>query len=238
MDSIGLGDLLAVMNQRDNNDGWGSCWFWVIILFFFFAFFGRGFGFGNDSGALTRAELYDGLNYTQIQNGLRENQSTMREGFYDNGMNDMRNTNAIQQDLCQGFNGINTNMNKGFDSVAAQMNQLGYIQQNCCCEVKGAINDVRAENYKNTCEITNAIHAEGESTRALINANVLQELRDRLAERDRDLLTANFQLSQQAQSANIIDTLRPFPQPAYITCSPYESTSYKCCSHSNTCCGF
>ena len=112
------------------------------------------------------------------------------------------------------------------------------MQQNCCCEVKGAINDVRAENYKNTCEITNAIHAEGESTRALINANVLQELRDRLAERDRDLLTANFQLSQQAQSANIIDILRPFPQPAYITCSPYENTSYKGCSHSNTCCGF
>lgn len=112
-------------------------------------------------------------------------------------MNDMRNTNAIQQDLCQGFNDINTNMNKGFDSIAAQMNQLGYMQQNCCCEVKGAINDVRAENYKNTCEITNAIHAEGESTRALINANVLQELRDRLAQRDRDLLTANFHLASR-----------------------------------------
>ena len=51
----------------------------------------------------------------------------------------------------------------------------------------------------------------------------MQELRDRLADRDRDLLTANFQLSQQAQSANIIGTLRPFPQPAYITCSPYEA---------------
>lgn len=234
MDSIGLGDLLAVMNQRDN-DNWGGSWFWVIILFFFFAFFGR--GFGGDSGALTRAELYDGLNYTQLQNGIRENQSTMREGFYDNGMNNMQGFNGIQKDLCQGFGGVNANMNQGFDMVSAQMAQLGYQQQTCCCDVERSIDSVRAENYKNTCEITNAIHSEGEQTRALINANAMQELRDRLADRDRDLLTANFQLSQQAQSANIIGTLRPFPQPAYITCSPYESAYNGCCGRTNVGCG-
>ena len=83
------------------------------------------------------------------------------------------------------------------------------------------IDSVRADNYKNTCEITTAIHAEGEATRALINANTMQELRDRLADRDRALMTANFQLSQQAQSANIISKLQPTPKPAYLTCSPY-----------------
>jgi hypothetical protein len=161
----------------------------------------------------------------------------MREGFYDNGMNDMQGFNAIQKDLCQGFSGVNSNMNQGFDMVSAQMAQLGYQQQNCCCDIERSIDNVRAENYKNTCEITNAIHSEGEQTRALINANVMQELRDRLADRDRDLLTANFQLSQQAQSANIIGTLRPFPQPAYITCSPYESVYGNGCARANTGCG-
>ena len=59
MDSIGLGDLLAVMNQRDN-DNWGSSWFWVIILFFFFAFFGRWWRFWSiDSRRTLRwSELY------------------------------------------------------------------------------------------------------------------------------------------------------------------------------------
>ena len=238
MDSIGLGDLLAVMNQKDNDGyGWGGSWFWVIILFFFFAFFGRGFGGYGDSGALTRAELYDGLNYTQLQNGIRENQSTMREGFYDNGMNNMQGFNAIQKDLCQGFNSVNSNISQGFDAASAQIAQLGDQQQSCCCDIERSIDNVRAENYKNTCEITNAIHCEGEQTRALINANTMQELRDRLADRDRDLLTANFQLSQQAQSANIISTLRPFPQPAYITCSPYENVYGNGCAHVNAGCG-
>ena len=82
---------------------------------------------------------------------------------------------------------------------------------------------MRAENYKNTCEITSAIHAEGEATRALIQENTVQALRDKLADKDRDLMTANFQLSQQAQNATLIGSLRPFPIPAYITCSPYTS---------------
>lgn len=51
----------------------------------------------------------------------------------------------------------------------------------------------------------------------------MQDLRDKLEDRDRELQTANFQLSQQAQSANLINLLRPFPTPSYITCSPYTS---------------
>lgn len=96
------------------------------------------------------------------------------------------------------------------------------------CQTQRAIDNVNAQSFKNTCDITTAIHSEGEATRALINANTMQELRDRLADRDRDLLTANFQLSQQAQSANIINTLQPTPKPAYITCSPYYAYNNGC----------
>ena len=43
-----------------------------------------------------------------------------------------------------------------------------------------------------------------------------------------DILTANFQLSQQAQSANIVQQLRPCPVPAYLTCSPYFAYNSGC----------
>lgn len=48
--------------------------------------------------------------------------------------------------------------------------------------------------------------------------NEIQSLRDQLQ-------TANFQLSQQAQNATLIATLRPTPIPAYQTCSPYQSAA-------------
>lgn len=230
MDSIGVGDLLAVMNSKDRDD-WGGSWMWVIFLFFIFAiFFNRGgFGAGSDcatQGSLTRAELYDGLNYNQLENAVRGVQQGLCDGFYAQNTTMLQGFNGVDKELCQGFNSVNSNIAN-----------LGYQQQQCCCDLGRSIDNVRAEAYKNTCEITNAIHSEGEQTRALINANTMQELRDRLEARDRDLLSANFQISQQSQTSNLINQLRPFPTPAYITCSPYQSAFGSGCGINNCGCG-
>lgn len=114
---------------------------------------------------------------------------------------------AIQMGMCQGFNQTN-----------AAIAESRFVAQQCCCETNRNIDAVRAENYKNTCEITTAIHAEAEATRALMTANVMQELRDQLQ-------AAQLQLGNLSQTQNIINAVRPFPQPAYITCSPYTSVN-------------
>lgn len=98
-------------------------------------------------------------------------------------------------------------------------NKIGTINRN--------IDAVRYEGAQNTCAITNAIHAEGEATRALINANTMQDLRDKLEARDRDILARDFQLSQLSQNAYLVNELRPCAKPAYITCSPY-TTAFGC----------
>lgn len=82
------------------------------------------------------------------------------------------------------------------------------------CPAEQAVYTKFAENYRNTCEITTAIHAEGEATRALINANVMQELRDQLQ-------AAQLQLGNLSRTQDLVSQLRPVPIPAYITCSPY-----------------
>lgn len=91
-----------------------------------------------------------------------------------------------------------------------------FAAQQCCCETNRNIDSVKYENAQNTCSIINAIKEDGDATRALMTQNEIQSLRDQLQ-------TANFQLSQQAQNATLINALRPTPIPAYQTCSPYES---------------
>ncbi len=142
--------------------------------------------------------------------------SDLFEGFNNQDVNGQ--LRGITSGLCDGFYAVNNGLKDGF-----------YGLQSCCCETNRNIDAVRFEGSKNTCEITNAIHAEGEATRALINANTIQELRDRLESRDRDLLTANFQLSQQAQNAYLINEIKPCAKPAYITCSPYTTSSFCGC---------
>lgn len=193
-----LADIRAATADNDGFDGQGS-WFWIVVLFLFmFGFGGNGFGRNND-GALTRADLCQDFNFNDLQNGVR----------------------GLSNGLCDGFYAMNTTMLNSTSSLGSQIAESRYAQQNCCCETNRNIDAVRSENYKNTCEVVNAIKADGEATRALINSNTVQALRDKLADRDRDLQSVQFQLSQQTQNATLISTLRPFPQPAYITCSPY-----------------
>lgn len=148
-------------------------------------------------------------------NGNLQNDALMNQEFI---KRDLFNTN--QNVSSQGFQNSRDILESRYTTQLGLQN-LGQQSQECCCATQRAIDGVNTQSFKNTCDITTAIHSEGEATRALINANTMQELRDKLADRDRDLLTANFQLSQQAQSANIINTLQPTPKPAYITCSPY-----------------
>lgn len=206
-----LSDIAALMGNR-NSDGFleGNG---IIILILFFLIFGFGGGAwgGGANGALTRAE--------------------MAQGFADNQM--LNKLDGISNGLCSGFYEQNKTMLTGFNGLGQEIANNRFAAQQCCCETNRNIDAVRAENYRNTCEITTAIHNEGEQTRAMITANTIQELRDKLADKDRDLVAANAQLSQLSQTSTLVNTLRPFPQPAYITCSPY--TSYGSCGTYGAC---
>lgn len=188
--------MMESSNGTVVSDGFGGGWMWVFFLFFLLAWGGNGFGFGNNAyaqGALTRAELYEGLNNNNV----------------------VRKLDGITDGIC----------NLGYTTLA-NFKDLQASMDACCCGINRNIDAVRYENAKNTCDIVRAIEKDGDATRALINANVTQALRDKIVEQSQELQTANFQLSQQAQNATLINALRPTPMPAYLTCSPYQSTYY------------
>lgn len=186
-----------------------------------------GFGNGNNgansflpyavgaNGALTRGELCQDMNFQEVQNGVR----------------------GIQQGLCDGFYAINTSLLNGFHGVDNAVCSLGYqtaqlangINQNitdsrfdakqCCCETNRNIDAVRYENARNTCDIITASQANTQRIIDIMTQDKMDSLRDQLQ-------TANFQLSQQAQNAYLVNQLRPCPIPAYLSCSPYQTYGF------------
>ena len=206
-----LSDIAAAMGNRNS---WGNNDF--LYLLFLFAFGGgNGFGFGRAGNAVTQLELQNGFDNQSVLRKLDGITNGLCDGFYAVNTNMLQGQNQLQRDLCHGFS-----------STAAAIAENRFAAQNCCCETNRNIDAVRYEAAKNTCDIVRAIEKDGDATRALINANTMQALRDKIAEKDQMLQTANFQLSQQAQSANLINELRPCAKPAYITCSPYQSQNY------------
>lgn len=203
-------DVLALTRNNNNED---SMWNNPFIYLVWLAVLGNGGIFGNRGvgdaavqGAITRSDLFEGFNTQDINGQLR----------------------GITNGLCDGFYAINNGLKDGFYGIKGALAENRFAAQNCCCETNRNIDAVRYEGSQNTCAITNAIHAEGEATRALINSNVMQELRDKLEARDRDVLVRDFQISQLAQSANLVNELRPCAKPAYITCSPYTTPNFGC----------
>lgn len=99
--------------------------------------------------------------------------------------------------------------------------------------IEGARN--QAQMAQCCCDIKESILADGNATRQMMQENTIQTLRDKLADRDRDLQNAYNQISQVSQTRTIIDAIRPTPTPAYLTCSPYfayNMTGYGgCCGN-------
>ena len=151
MENYSLSDLRAAVGGEDGMFGGGGA-YWIIILFLFM-FSNGGFGFGNRGN--------------EIQNGFDTAEIT-------------RKLDGITNGLADGFYAQNTTMLNGFAGVTAAVNESRFAAQNCCCELGRNIDGVRYDAQKNTCDITTAIHAEGEATRALIRENEIQTLRDKV----------------------------------------------------------
>lgn len=215
---LSAADVAAVTRNNDCYDGFGNGgWIWIILLAFLFRGNWGGYGgYGNESPLVS--------------------EEFIKRDIFNTNQNVSNTACQTQRDVLE---------NRYTTQLGLQ--QLQAAQQNCCCETQKEILQSRydaalqaqalqAQLASCCCDLKTAIHSEGEATRGLIQGNTIQDLRDRLAERDRDLSAANFQISQVAQTSNIINTVRPFPQPAYITCSPYQAVyGYGC--GCNTGCG-
>ena len=158
MDNYSLADIRAATGADENGWGGGGAW-WIIILFLFmFGMGGGGWGWSNrGNDALTRAEMQQGFDTQEIT----------------------RKLDGLSYGMCDGFYAQNTTMLNGFAGVTSAVRDAQFAAQQCCWTNRN-IDSVRYDAQKNTCDITTAIHAEGEATRALIQKNEMQNLRDRL----------------------------------------------------------
>lgn len=204
-----LSDIAAV-TDNDRNNGWGSDGAWLIWIVLIFAMFGggfgNGFGFGNRGvNDFTDSAIQRGFDNQSVLNKLNGIENGICDGFY-----------AQNTTMLQGFHGVDSALCNGFNNVNNNITQARFDAQQCCCETNRNIDAVRYENAKNTCDIIQAGNANTQRIIDTLTQNTIQELRDKAS-------AYELQLSQQAQSANLINQLRPCPIPAYLSCSPYTS---------------
>ena len=216
-------DMAAVMgtNNRGNNDGFGYGFDGILWLIVILAIFNGGWGFGGfggwggnggggfnspvGQGSLTRADIDAALSTQGIESGIT----------------------GIGTQLCNGFNSVNSNISN-----------LGYNLQNCCCDLKQGLGEVNYNLAAQTNILQNTVNNNGTAIQQALNTGFRDVIdaqnagtqrivdmitQDKIQSLQTDLQSAQLQLSNQAQTNNIINALRPTPTPAYPVLSPYTS---------------
>ena len=211
-------DMAAVMgtNNRGNDafGGYGADMIiWLIVIA---AIFNGGFGFGGwggnggfnspaGQGALTRTDIDAALSTQGIESGIT----------------------GIGTQLCNGFNGVNSNI----ANLAAQM-------ASCCCDLKQGQGEISYNLAAQTNILQNTVNNNGNAIQQALNSGFRDVIdaqnagtqrivdlftQDKIQSLQTELQSAQLQLSNAAQTNNIVNALRPTPVPAYLTCSPYQT---------------
>lgn len=232
-------DLAAVVgnNRNGSDDMWGGNGIWV-ILFLLLILGGRGFGFGNDG----------------VSNGGYPT-SLASSGELQRAFDNAGTTNkldAITSELCNGFYGVNTNINsvgnalqnsiqanaiaamQNTNNITAQLTNMAATNAQCCCENKTLIQSSFADlNYNLATQECQTRQAIADNTREVLNALQAQTLAqkdEKIAELTATVNALNLAASQQAQNNYLVNQLRnPAPIPAYVVQNPY--VGYNTCNN-------
>lgn len=241
----------AYSNGGGNNGGfggWGDGWWAIIIFAMIFGWgnggWGGGFGGGNGvQGALTRGDLCQDMNFSDLESAVRGVQQGLCDGFYAvntsllNGFHGVDNAvctlgyqtaqefRGVDNAICnlgyqtqQGFNQTNIALMQGQNALSTQLAQ-------CCCENRAGQADIKYQMATDTCAIQNTIQ---NTTRDIIDNNncntrsILDFLvNDKISTLQAENQNLKLAASQAAQNSYLLSELKPCPQPAYITCNPF-----------------
>ena len=218
---------------------------WWIILFFFAMFGGWGNGFGGGYGGAdvlpymwntqTQNDVNRGFDSLGLSNQLTGIQSAITNGF---ATSEVANCNRAMDSMQTAYTNQIASMNQRFaDSTAltGQLNTLAMGLQNCCCENRASIADLKYTVGSEGCADRNALSnalkdvlaANTASTQRILDQMCQDRIdakNEKIADLERQLTMANLSASQTAQTAQLIadnarqtTTLEQLLAPAAMT---------------------
>lgn len=231
---------IAAATGNNNNDGFGfggdGAWILVLFILILAGGWGNGYGFGNGGNgggtAYVTSDVQRGFDQSAVINGLTGIASAVNTGF----------SNA-EVSRCNSQANILQTLNNNQANLSTQLNTIAMNQQNCCCENRAGLADLKYTVATEACADRTAVTDALRDVIASNTANT-QAILDKLCQQEIDTLKAqNQQLQMQgylaslaasqnaqtgqiltdnaAQTTALLRALNPTPIPAYVVANPY-----------------
>lgn len=237
---LSAADVAAVMGANGNgfNNGWGGDGSWWLLVLFLFALNGNGWGngFGGGNGMMypfmnANNDVQRGFDQSAVMNSLNGITAALSNGF----------ANA-EVSRCNANANVLQTLNANQAAANAAMNGLAMSLQNCCCENRAGIADLKYAVATEACADRTTANQNTQQLLTAMNTG-FQGIYDKLCQQELDALKtenarlqtqinlANLQASQTAQTARILQDnaaqtvaleqyLNPVPVPAYVVQNP------------------
>ena len=200
-----------------------------------------GNGFGNRSGeaAQVASQLNTDANTNLLMQAINGNKDAISN--LSNTLN--CDINAVQSALNQINAGVSqiscdTKLSSCQVINAIQSGNAGLASQlaSCCCDVRTAIQQQGYENQLAIVNQTNTLTSNANSQFNIIGAKIdaqtqiindkfcqleMREMQNKIDTLRGEKAALEAAALTQAQTANLINQLRPCPVPAYLTCNPF-----------------
>ena len=226
---------IAAATGNDNNGGFGfnGDGAWILILFILILAGGwGGYGFGGNGGGYgVTADVQRGFDQSAVIGGLSGIASAINTGF----------SNA-EVSRCNSQANILQTLNNNQANLSTQLNTIAMNQQNCCCENRAGLADLKytvateacADRATVTDALRDVIASNTANTQAILDKLCQQEI-DALKAQNQELqmqsYLASLAASQNAQTGQILNdnaaqttallrALNPAPIPAYVVPNP------------------
>lgn len=247
-------DVAAVMNGGNNGRGfgWGGDGAWWVLILFLFAF-GGGLGNGGYINGGVGAEMQRGFDQQATQGTLASLQNQIGAGF---------SNAAVAQ--CNAQTNLLQAMNANQNATNQAMNTLAMSLQNCCCENRAGLADLKYTVATENCADRQAI-SDGlrdvianntANTQALLDGqrqgfqSVMDKLcqleldgfKTKVAEQAAEIASLKGAISQTAQTAAILQNNEAQTANLLQRLNPNPVPAYmvqnpNCCAPVNYGCG-
>ena len=235
--SLSDGGIQPTMNvsPSGSSGGWGGFggdggwWFIILFLALFCGWGGNGFGNnrGNSGGVVDGYVLAS--DFANIERKMDLINGGLCDGFY-----------AVNNSLLTGFGNAELSRCNQQAALMQQLNNMAMQAQECCCENRAAIAQVRYDMATQACDTRNTVQ---NTTRDIIDAMncgfrsidqrlTAQELAAKdakIAEQNQQLFVAQLAASQNAQTLDLRNYVsgqlayyNPRPVPAFSVPAPYQ----------------
>ena len=239
-----LADIAAAAGNNNNGFGFEGNGAWIFLLFILIllggwngnnGYAGNGNG-GNGSTTYVVSDIQRGFDQAAVTTGINNISTGLCNGFA-----------GVQQSLCNGFAGVNAGVTSGFaqaeiannarqmadmnqvfglqTGLTNQLNTIAMNQQNCCCDnraavadlkytiateacadraaVDGALRDVTAQGVANTTALMNTINNGIQSIKDQLCQDKIDAKNELIANLRQEIAMKDLAASQTAQNAFI-----------------------------------